>query len=1137
MGSGQSQKQSKSASSQGSVRAPPGKTSSGQPRQNWDRRFPQCANCGKNHDGECRMGTFVCYTCGEPGHIKRNCPNSKENSGQFQKASIPPAQDFRGTQGQRGVRGQTSGTDTGVNVQSRVAAGSQSSRPRAQARVFAMTQQEAAATPEVITGMLSIFGRSARILIDPGATHSFVSKSFALYADREGSELDCELVVATPVGHSVITKKVFKGCVIHIGEHELPADLICMEIRDFDVILGMDWLSCHHATVDCYEKVVQFESPDGHKFSFKGERRLMPSYVISAIQASKMLKKGCDAYIAHVIDTSLGVQELHDVPVVGEFSDVFPDELPGLPPDRELEFSIDVISGTTPISLAPYRMAPVELRELKEQLQELLDRGFIKPSSSPWGAPVLFVKKKDGSLRLCIDYRQLNRVTIRNKYPLPRIDDLFDQLKGAKVFSKIDLRSGYHQLKVREADIPKTAFRTRYGHYEFLVMPFGLTNAPAAFMDLMNRVFRQYLDKFVIVFIDDILVYSSNVDEHKEHLRMVLQTLREKQLYAKFSKCEFWLDRIVFLGHVISADGVYVDPKKIEAVVNWEPPTSVTEVRSFLGLAGYYRRFVQGFSIIATPLTKLLKKNAKFEWTEECQQSFDELKRCLTTAPVLNLPADGGGYVVYSDASRKGLGCVLMQLGKVISYASRQLRPHEVNYPTHDLELAAVVFALKIWRHYLYGEKCQIFTDHKSLRYLLTQKELNMRQRRWIELLKDYDCTIDYHPGKANVVADALSRKSMGVLAHIKFVQLPLLVELRSMRVDLSTGDSGSLLATLRVRPILVERVREAQTQDGRLMRIIDEVKKEERSDFSLGDDGTLMYGDRLCVPDVESLKREIMEEAHCSAYSMHPGSTKMYRTLKENYWWHGMKKEIAEFVSKCLSCQQIKAEHQYPAGTLQSLPIPEWKWEHITMDFVSGFPRTKKGHDSVWVIVDRLTKSAHFLPVRVDYSLNKLAEIYIDEIVRLHGTPVSIVSDRDPRFTSRFWPSLQEALGTKVKFSTSFHPQTDGQSERTIQTLEDMLRACVMEFKGSWDQHLSLMEFAYNNSYHASLGMAPYEALYGRKCRTPICWDEAGERKLLGPEIVQMTTDKVEMIRSRLKTAQDRQKSYADLKRKDIEY
>ena len=276
----------------------------------------------------------------------------------------------------------------------------------------------------------------------------------------------------------------------------------------------------------------------------------------------------------------------------------------------------------------------------------------------------------------------------------------------------------------------------------------------------------------------------------------------------------------------------------------------------------------------------------------------------------------------------------------------------------------------------------------------------------------------------------------------------------------------------------------------------------------------------RLCVPDVESLKREIMEEARCSAYSMHPGSTKMYRTLKENYWWHGMKKEIAEFVSKCLSCQQIKAEHQYPAGTLQSLPIPEWKWEHITMDFVSGFPRTKKGHDSVWVIVDRLTKSAHFLPVRVDYSLNKLAEIYIDEIVRLHGTPVSIVSDRDPRFTSRFWPSLQEALGTKVKFSTSFHPQTDGQSERTIQTLEDMLRACVMEFKGSWDQHLSLMEFAYNNSYHASLGMAPYEALYGRKCRTPICWDEAGERKLLGPEIVQMTTDKVEMIRSRLKTA-----------------
>ncbi|MDN4191041.1 hypothetical protein DDA71_12030, partial [Bifidobacterium longum subsp. longum] len=337
---------------------------------------------------------------------------------------------------------------------------------------------------------------------------------------------------------------------------------------------------------------------------------------------------------------------------------------------------------------------------------------------------------------------------------------MFDQLRGATVFSKIDLRSGYHQLKIKDSDVPKTAFRTRYGHYEFLVMPFGLTNAPAAFMDLMNRVFQPYLDQFVVVFIDDILVYSRNRNEHEEHLRVVLQILRERKLYAKFSKCEFWLDRVGFLGHVISGDGVSVDPTKIEAILNWNRPTSVSEVRSFLGLAGYYRRFVEGFSLIAAPLTRLTRKSVKFEWTDEYEQSFQELKKRLTTAPVLVIPSTDEGFVIYSDASHQGLGCVLMQNGRVVAYASRQLRNHEKNYPTHDLELAAVVFALKLWRHYLYGAKCEIYTDHKSLKHLFTQKELNLRQRRRMELIKDYDCTINYHPGKANVVADALSRKS-----------------------------------------------------------------------------------------------------------------------------------------------------------------------------------------------------------------------------------------------------------------------------------------------------------------------------------------------------------------------------------------
>ena len=436
-------------------------------------------------------------------------------------------------------------------------------------------------------------------------------------------------------------------------------------------------------------------------------------------------------------------------------------------------------------------MPPNELAELKVQLQDLLDKGFIRPSSSPWGCPALFVKKKDNSLRLCVDYRPLNAVTIKNKYPLPRIDILFDQLAGAKVFSKIDLRSGYHQIKIKPCDIPKTAFSTRYGLYEYLVMSFGLTNAPAYFMYLMNSVFMPELDKFVVVFIDDILIYSKNEEDHAEHLRIVLQRLRDHHLYAKFSKCEFWLDSVKFLGHTISSDGISVDPTKVQEVMDWESPISVHQIRSFLGLAGYYRRFITDFSRIAKPMTELLKKGVKFVWNDKCEEAFQTLKARLTTAPVLSTPDSTKPFDVYCDASGTGLGCVLMQDNRVISYASRALRNHEKNYPTHDLELAAVIHALKIWRHHLMGTHCNIYTVHKSLKYIFTQADLNMRQRRWLELIKDYDLEVHYHPGKANVVADALSRKSQCHCLSVEPFNETLCQEM--MKLNLEMVPQGSL--------------------------------------------------------------------------------------------------------------------------------------------------------------------------------------------------------------------------------------------------------------------------------------------------------------------------------------------------------
>ncbi|KAA3465687.1 DNA/RNA polymerases superfamily protein [Gossypium australe] len=664
------------------------------------------------------------------------------------------------------------------------------------------------------------------------------------------------MTVLSPLSHSVEVNNLYRDVPLELQGVVFVTDLMELPFGEFDLILGMDWLVKYQASLDCAAKRMALKTVEGKEVVMIGNRRDYLSNVVSALKAVKMVRKGCEACVVHLCALEAKKSIVGNVRTVKEYADVFPEELPGLPPDREVEFGIDLLPGTAPVSIAPCRMAPKELVELKAQIQELLDRGFIRPIVSPWGALVLFVKKKDGTMRMCIDYCQLNKLTIKNKYPLPRIDDLFDQLKGAAIFSKIDLRSGYHQLKVKEADIHKTAFRTRYWHYEFLVMPFGLTNAPAAFMDMMNRVFQQFLDQFVVVFIDDILVYSKLKEEHDAHLRVVLQILRE-------NKCEFWLREVTFLGHVVSAEGIRVDPRKTEAVLDWKLPKSVAEIRSFLGLAGYYRRFVEGFSLIAAPMTKLLRKGVPFVWTEKQQESFDKLKKILTEAPILIQPEAGKEFTVYCDASHTGLGCVLMQEGKVVAYASRQLRPHEVNYPTHDLELATVVFALKIWRHYLYREKSIVYTDHKSLKYLLTQKDLNLRQCRWIELLKDYDCSIEYHPSKANVVADALSRKVVS--------------DLRSMFARLSLYDDGSLLAELQVKPTWLEQIKEKQLEDEGLNDRILQVQNGGLEDYSLSSDGVLYFQGRACMPKDVELRQRILRDAHSSPYAMHPGGSKMF--------------------------------------------------------------------------------------------------------------------------------------------------------------------------------------------------------------------------------------------------------------------
>ncbi|KAH0693675.1 hypothetical protein KY285_020772 [Solanum tuberosum] len=643
-----------------------------------------------------------------------------------------------------------------------------------------------------------------------------------------------------------------------------------------------------------------------NKLGVLPEKLCEPFYVFTLVGESilaEQVYRDCVISINHK-DTMTDLIELDMVDfdvilvhIVKEFPEVFPYDLPGVPPEREIDFGIDVLPDTGPISIPPYRMAPAELKELKEQLKDLLDKGFIRLSVSPWVSPILFVRKKDGSLMMYIDYRQLNKVTIKNKYHHPRIDDLFDQLQGASCFLKIDLRSGYHQLK------------------------FGLTNAPVAFMDLMNIVFKPYLDMFVIVFIDDILIYLRNEEDHASHLRIVLQTSKDKELYAKFSKCEFWLEYVVFLGHIVSGDGNRVDTQKIKAV-----------------------RFLKRFSSISSPLTKLTKKTVKFQWSEACEKSFKELKKRLTTAPVLTLPE-----------------------------------------------------------------------------------------------------------GKANVVADALNRLSMGSTSYVEEENSELAKDVHKLArlgVRLMDSTEGGIVVMNGAESSLVSEVKEKQDQDPILLELKANIHKQKR----------------------------IMEEAHSSRYSIHPGFTKMYRDLREVYWWSSMKKGIVEFVAKCPNCQQVKVEHQSPSGLAKNIELLEWKWEMINMDLITGLPRQR-------------------------------CKIYY-----------------------RVLEVIPERLGSKVNLSTAFHLQTNDM-------LNDMLRACVIYFKGNWDDHLPLIEFAYNNSYHSSIQIAPYEVLYGRKCRSPIGWFEVGEAGLIGPNLVHQAIENVKVIQERLKTTQSRQKSYTDVRRRELEF
>nr|GEZ75644.1 putative reverse transcriptase domain-containing protein [Tanacetum cinerariifolium] len=971
--------------------------------------LPYCSKCKLHHKGLC---TIKCRNCKKVGHQTRDCrvtvnPNTQGATVGNQQGVVcyecGRPRHFRKDFPK--LRNQNHGNQT------RNKTGNKTGGNEVTTRAYAIGRGGKNPDSNVVTGTFLLNNCYAFMLFNSGADRSFVSTTFSTLLDVSPSTLDTSYAIELADRRISETNIVLIGCTLGLLGHPFDIDLMPVELGSFDVIIGMDWLAKYHALIVCDEKVVrnnerkgvtvnpnsqgaavgnshgivcyecgrpghfrkdcpklrnqnrgnQTRNKTGNKtggnevtaraYAIGGGRTNPDSNVVTGTflrnncYASMLFDSGADrSFVSTTFSALLDVApSTLDTSYVVEFDDERILEtnivlrgctlgLLGHPFDIDLMLvelgSFDVIIGDDcdgrsklniisctktqkyiqkgcQVYLAQVTSKKAEDKSEEKRLEDVSITQFLA-----MGAPVLFVKKKDGSFWMCIDYRELNKLTVKNR--------------------------------VREEDIPKTAFRTRYGHYEFQVMPFGLTNALAVFMDLMNWVCKMYLDRFVIMFIDDILIYSKNRKEHEGHLTLIFKLLKEEELYAKFSKFEFWLSKVQFLGHVIDSEGIHVDPAKIEAIKDWESPKTPTEIRQFL---------------------------------EKAEAAFQLLKRKLCSAPILALPEGSKNFV----------------------------------------------------RHYLYGTKCVVFTDHKSLQHILDQKELNMRQRRWLELLSDYDCEIRYHPGKAKVVADALSRKERS----------------KPLRVR-------SLVMTIGLN--LPKKIVNAQSEARKEENFINEDLHCMINKLEPRADGTLCLNNRswiLCIGDLRAL---IMHESHKSKYSIHPGSDKMHQDLKRLYWWPNIKAEIATYVSKCLTCAKVKIEYQKQFGLLVQPEIPQWKWENITMDFVTKLPKTAAGQDTIWVIVDHLTKSAHFLPMREDDTLEKLTRQYLKEVVSRHEA-------------------------------------------------------------------------------------APFEALYGRKCRSPICWVEVGDRQLTGPEIIHETTEKIVQIKNRIQAAHDRQKSYANVRRKPLEF
>ncbi|CAI5460341.1 unnamed protein product [Closterium sp. Yama58-4] len=760
-------------------------------------------------------------------------------------------------------------------------------------------------------------GRCLQALVDSGASHSVCDRGTL---EKIGEKAEETQFSATMVDGTKLPIHGEASLQLHIGALRWKPTLPITNIKGLDFILGRDFLKRFNPEIDWVNSKVCIYN-NGKRITLQSwtDTGDIPETTLARLE--QMVNESNTGYLALVMAAAEEEKPSSELPaavkeVLEQYKDIMPDDLPaGVPPARTHEHEIVEEPGAKPVSRAPYRLSPTELTDMKKQIEYLLDRQLIRPSTSPYGAPVLFTPKPDGSLRMCIDYRALNKQTVKNKYPIPRIDDLLDQLRGATVFSKLDLRSGYWQIKMADNSIHKTAFRTRYGSYEYLVMPFGLCNAPATFQAEMNHILRPLLDECVVVYLDDILIYSKNMKEHVEHLRKVFEILRKNKFYVKLSKSDFALKKVQFLGHMVSAEGIHVDPRKIEAVKKWKVPENVKELQQFLGFANYYNRFVP----------------------------------------------------------------------------HKKLHGAELNYPIHDKEALAIVVAFKAWRCYLEGAKTTVYTDHCSLKYLKSQPTLSRRQVRWVDFLEThFHYDIVYKPGLHNK-ADALSRPG-----HVAGIQL-----------------DG-------MNPLLKGLFQHGYSVDGEI------ATAEKQKLLQWEKDLAVRKGSgKIWVPNYAPLRQILLEEFHDVPYAGHFGSNKTLAGIAKYYYWPREAADVQQFVTSCDTCQRMKSSKQKKAGLLQPLPVPEQPWQVVSLDFITGLPSTSRGHDSILVVIDKFSKMGHFIPTNATATADATARLFFDRIITIHGIPATLISDRDPKFTSKFWKELMGLLGTKLAMSSAYHPQT----------------------------------------------------------------------------------------------------------------